>query len=419
MNNRQPAASTTGHRANILLVDDRPENLMALEELLTPLGQNLISVRSGEEALAALLDNEVALILLDVRMPGIDGFETAGHIKRREKSRHIPIIFLTAISDDVENALRGYSEGAVDYLVKPFNPYVLRSKVAVFVELDAKTQLLREQARALERSNVELAALAEAAEAASRAKSAFLNMVGHELRTPLAVVSGYASLMLSNGFGELASPLLQPLRVLEAKADELRQLVETLLAAAQLESGGLPEELERVDLNDAAEDAVVRARPRAELMQAELSFSPADEPVHVDIDPRNLARVLDNLINNALTYGGQDPWVRVRVEVDEASAGVSVEDHGVGIPMELRERIFERFVRGNSGGLGPPGAGLGLYICRELIEGRGGSLRLESTAEGEGSTFAIRFPVAGDRRPPQDGGESDVSVDAPVRARSV
>ena len=143
------AEATAGGRARILLVDDRPENLLALEAILSSLDQILVRATSGEEALKALLADDYAVILLDVQMPGMDGFETASHIKRRERTRDIPIIFLTAIDREPEHAFRGYSAGAVDYLAKPFDPWILRAKVAVFVELYLKSQQLQEQAALL------------------------------------------------------------------------------------------------------------------------------------------------------------------------------------------------------------------------------------------------------------------------------
>jgi CheY-like chemotaxis protein len=138
-----------GAKARILLVDDRPENLLALEAILSSLDQSLVRATSGEDALKALLAEDFAVILLDVQMPGMDGFETASHIKRRERTRDIPIIFLTAINREPQHAFRGYSAGAVDYLAKPFDPWVLRAKVAVFVELYLKNRQLREQAELL------------------------------------------------------------------------------------------------------------------------------------------------------------------------------------------------------------------------------------------------------------------------------
>jgi CheY-like chemotaxis protein len=141
-------------KARILLVDDRAENLIALEAILTSLNQELVPVHSGEEALKALLTDEFAVILLDVVMPGMDGFDTAAHIKRRAKTRDVPIIFLTAASAEPDHAFRGYAAGAVDYIAKPFDPWVLRAKVAVFVELYEKNRQLHEQAELL-RSQLE------------------------------------------------------------------------------------------------------------------------------------------------------------------------------------------------------------------------------------------------------------------------
>lgn len=137
------------HKAKILLVDDRPENLLALEAILSALDQTLVRASSGEEALKALLTDDFAVILLDVQMPGMDGFETAAHIKRRERTRDIPIIFLTAINHGPHHTFRGYAAGAVDYISKPFDPWVLRAKVSVFVELYMKNCQLKEQAELL------------------------------------------------------------------------------------------------------------------------------------------------------------------------------------------------------------------------------------------------------------------------------
>ncbi|HZP52856.1 response regulator [Actinocrinis sp.] len=149
-------------RAKILLVDDRPENLTALEAVLGALDQTLVRAGSGEEALKALLTDDFAVILLDVQMPGLDGFETAAHIKRRERTKDIPIIFLTAVSNGPHHTFRGYAAGAVDYLSKPFDPWILRAKVSVFVELHRKNQLLKEQSALLAHRLVESGGATEA-----------------------------------------------------------------------------------------------------------------------------------------------------------------------------------------------------------------------------------------------------------------
>lgn len=155
-------------KAKILLVDDRPENLLALEAILSALDQTLVRAASGEEALKALLTDDFAVILLDVQMPGMDGFETAAHIKRRERTRDIPIIFLTAINHGPHHTFRGYAAGAVDYISKPFDPWVLRAKVSIFVELWTKTQQLKAQSEASRERDAQWAALTETVDEAAR-----------------------------------------------------------------------------------------------------------------------------------------------------------------------------------------------------------------------------------------------------------
>jgi CheY-like chemotaxis protein len=177
-------------RAKILLVDDRPENLVALEAILASLGEELVSVGSGEQALKRLLTEEFAVILLDVQMPGMDGFETAGHIKRRERTRHVPIIFLTAITSEPGHAFRGYTAGAADYLAKPFDPWVLRAKVAVFVELFRANRRLAEQAEQLRRGEWDPVEALEALDAAEQVlRAADPDRAGREVAEALEHVA--------------------------------------------------------------------------------------------------------------------------------------------------------------------------------------------------------------------------------------
>jgi CheY-like chemotaxis protein len=178
---------TAQHKAKVLLVDDRPENLLALEAILQGLDQELVTADSGEEALKHLLTDDFAVILLDVQMPGMDGFETAEHIKRRERTRHVPIVFLTAIDREPHHAFRGYSVGAVDYLAKPFDPWVLRAKVSVFLDLWEKNRQLQEQAERLREAAMSVTLAAESRQAAVRRLRARLG----ELRD--AVQSGLSA----------------------------------------------------------------------------------------------------------------------------------------------------------------------------------------------------------------------------------
>lgn len=237
------------------------------------------------------------------------------------------------------------------------------------------------------------------AEEASRARSDFLNMAGHELRTPLTVIKGYLSMLCDSSLGQAPDGLRQPMELLAAKAEELSGLVDDLLYTSRLESGRLPTHPMRLDLRLAAEEAARRAAPRVHLLGGELVVELPREALIVSADPEHVARVIDNLVNNALTYRrpGQPAWVRLWAGVEEGMAVLSVEDRGRGIPEEMQERIFERFVRGDSMVAGAPGTGLGLYISRQLAARHGGRLELDLSVPGHGSRFSLRLPRAASR----------------------
>ncbi len=240
------------------------------------------------------------------------------------------------------------------------------------------------------------ARLYEEAREADRVRSDFLNMAAHELRTPYTVIAGYLSMLADGSLGAAPPQWRQPLAILEAKSKELGQLVEDLLLAARLDTGSLPVQLQPVDLREAVEEAIERARPRAELVGADLALDPTAEPLRVRADPVLVGRALDNLINNALTYGREGmPWVRVGVRRDRESARIEVEDRGRGISGADRVRVFERFYRVDDARYPQqPGTGLGLYISRELTERQGGRLELEWSRAGEGSRFVLTLPVS-------------------------
>jgi len=237
------------------------------------------------------------------------------------------------------------------------------------------------------------------AEEASRARSDFLNMAGHELRTPLTVIKGYLSMLCDSSLGQAPAELHQPMELLAAKAEELSGLVDDLLFTSRLESGRLPTHPMRLDLRLAAREAARRAAPRVHLLGGELVIELPEEPLIVSADPEHVARVIDNLVNNALTYRRPDQaaWVRLWAGIEEGVAVVSVEDRGRGIPEEMQERIFERFVRGDKMVAGAPGTGLGLYISRQLAARHGGRLELDLSVPGHGSRFSLRLPRAASR----------------------
>ena len=367
-------------RVSLLLVDDEPANLAALEVVLAPLDQRMVLARSGRDALRSLLHEDFAAILLDVRMPDMDGFETAELVRARPASHSTPILFVTAFPEAEQDLQRAYRIGAADVIFKPFVPEYLRTKVGVFVDLHQQQRSIRE--------------LLAQAQDSSRTKSEFLNMAAHELRTPLAVIVGYLSMLHDGTFGEVTPDWSRVVQILIQKGGELNGIVDGLLTAARIEAGTVPRRMVDYDLREAARQAMRKATPQAELLGAEMHLDVPDQPVFVQCDPTHLARIVDNLVNNALAYSQGRPWVRVTVRADE-QAVLTVEDRGVGISPEMRERVFDRFVRLEAPGQTlQPGTGLGLYISRELARGQGGELEVLESEPGQGSTMVLRLTPA-------------------------
>ncbi len=404
-------------KVNLLLVDDRPENLLALEAILEPLGQNLIRARSGMEALKRLLTEDFALILMDVMMPGMDGFETATLIKEREKSRHIPIIFVTAISKEERYVFRGYSAGAVDYIAKPFDPDILRSKVTVFVDLFNKSEQIKEQAERLrlseqreaqrerlereyelrERHMAELVVAKEEAERANRAKSDFISGVSHELRTPLNAIIGFSKLLLNPRVGPLNEDQGAYLRDIVGSAEHLLALINDILDLSKIEAGKMTLAPAPFSLAEVLEHSltVVREKARQHSLRLETEIAPDVAALGTIVaDQRKIKQVLYNLLSNAVKFtpdGGSVALAAVRD--GPAHVIISVRDTGIGIPPEDQGRIFGAFEQVDSSyARQKQGTGLGLALTRRLVELHGGDIRVESVV-GQGSTFHVRLPL--------------------------
>ena len=408
----------TDDRVSILLVDDRPENLLALEAILEPLSQVLVRAGSGPEALRQVLATDFAVMLLDVQMPGMNGFEVAEIIKSRERSRTIPIIFLSAISKEDAYVFKGYSMGAVDYVFKPFNPDVLRSKVAVFVdlflkqrelqrqgellrdsqkrelELEHRTSLLEAEARSaakLSQMNEELHRRQIALEQAMGARNRFYASMSHELRTPINAVIGYSTIMLDNIYGPLNPKQKEGLQRSLKAARHLLELVNDVLDLSKIEAGKIELSLQPVMFPSLIEDLFVTVRPLADEYGSSLSLVMEGKSFNIVSDPRRVRQILLNLLSNAIKFGEGKP-IRVKcTQCMDKSAEIEVIDEGVGIAQDDIARIFEEFVQVSESK--QPGTGLGLPISRRLALLLDGSLTVCSKP-GEGSTFRLTLPAS-------------------------
>ena len=364
----------------LLLVDDRPENLLALEAVLAPLGQPMLQARSGEEALRHLLTSEVAVIVLDVQMPGLDGFETAERIKQRERTADIPIIFLTAISQDLEHRLRGYGTGAVDYIFKPVEAAVLRAKVSVFLELHLKSRQLQEQAEQLARKSADL-------ERSNRDLEQFAYIASHDLQDPLRVIAGFVELLGDRLDGVDDPKVREWMARITATSARMSSLISDLLAYAR--AGSDPRPPEPVDLDAALATAIDNLRPAITAAGASVECGPLGLALGRAND---LCQVLQNLVGNAVKFRrpGVAPSVHVEATRAEDTVSVCVRDNGRGIAGEDAERAFQVFERID--GDPYPGTGLGLAVCRKIIERAGHRIWMEPN-DGPGVTVRFTLPA--------------------------
>jgi signal transduction histidine kinase len=399
---------TAEAKANILLVDDRPESLLALEAVLADLGQNLVKADSGRQALRCVLTQDFAVILLDVHMPGMNGLETAALIRERERSMHTPIVFLTA-SDQSELAVfRGYSVGAVDYMFKPFAPEILKSKVAVFVDLFQMREKARQQANQLvainqnlereiaerKRAEAEIERRANELEVVNKELEAFSYSVSHDLRTPLRAMQGFAQ-ALNEDFADRLGPVAQDYtRRIVAAACRMDTLIQDLLAYSRLSRVQML--LQPLDLRSVM--AQVQAHTEGEFRErkAVVEVAIPETFPHVMAHATTFVQVVTNLLTNAVKFvaSGVRPHVRVWAEERGEWVRLWAEDNGIGIAPEHQDRIFRVFERLH-GSETYPGTGIGLAIVAKGMERMGGRAGVESTP-GKGSKFWIELPK-GDR----------------------
>ncbi|HTC82656.1 MAG TPA: ATP-binding protein [Acidimicrobiia bacterium] len=380
--------------ARVLIVDDRADNLLALRAVLEPLGLDLVEADSGEEALRHLLAGEFALIILDVQMPVLDGFETARLIRGRERTRYVPIIFLTAISGEPEHHLRGYQSGAVDYVYKPFEPEILRAKVSVFVELWARGATIEAQRRELtvrladlDEAHAGLAAQAVELERSNAALERFAEVVGVEVREPLHTVAGLLDLLDDRHAGALSDEGRTLLARALAGTDRARSIVGSLLDYARASTVELHRD--RLPLVEVLAEAEAETGPQLAEAKAEIV---ADGLPLVWGDRGQLVHLLNQLLDNAVRFRGSAvPVVTVSAEAVGAAVRVTVADNGPGVAETDLPRLFTAFARPTpEGAAGGRGAGLGLALCRRIVERHGGMIWAERGADGG---LVVRFEL--------------------------
>lgn len=358
-----------------LLVDDLEANLIALEALLRRDGLELLKARSGAEALELLLVHDVALALLDVQMAGMDGFELAELMRGTERTRRVPIIFLTAGALDQQRRFRGYEAGAVDFIFKPVEPHILQSKAGIFFELALQREALRQSA--------------EEAQAANRAKDDFLAALSHELRTPLTPVLMTATALETDP--SLSVDVRGQLGMMRRNVELEARLIDDLLDITRISRGKLAIVPVVADIHQLLRHTEEIVRSDGLGKQVHLSFSLEATQHHAMADPARLQQVFWNLIKNALKFTPNGGSTTVRTSNPEPGRVViEVSDTGIGISAEALPHIFRAFEQGDvSGQHRYGGLGLGLAISQAIAEAHGGSIRAQSEGAGRGATFIV------------------------------
>jgi signal transduction histidine kinase len=410
-------------KKRILLVDDREDNLFSMETILEPDGYELVKATSGRQALKILLNEfDFALILMDVKMPNLTGFETAALIYEREKLRHIPIVFITANTYGEENMFKGYRMGAVDYIYKPINPELLRTKVSVFVDLYTKNhQLIAHEQKliAINKSleneinerkaseahvkelNRQLLENIDRLEAANKDLDRFAFMSSHDLQEPLRKIRTFTDLLYSKYKDIFDEDATRYFNRIQKSAERMQTLIRDILQFSKVSND--KSAIVSTDLNSVVKEVLGELESTIKEENAQINVK--ELPV-VEANPGLMMPLFSNLIGNALKYRKKDtpPVINIysRQEVTGDKKGrngrktgkysrIYVEDNGIGFDQKYAEQVFEMFVRLH-GNKEYEGTGIGLALCKQIVEHHQGYISALSK-ENEGTTFIISFPI--------------------------
>lgn len=384
----------TALKFNVLIVDDRPENLLTLEGILENENLNILKANSGNEALGVMLEHNISLVLMDVQMPGMDGFEVAEIMRSSERTKFIPIIFITAISKQRQHIFKGYESGAVDYLYKPLDLEILQSKIKAFIEFFQHKNALEDTTRKLGRTIAELNDAKKVAEEATTAKSAFLATMSHEIRTPLNGIIGMAELSLMDD--EINAVQRERLLDIKTSGESLLEIINEILDISKIEADKL--ELEEIEFSIRDVIQKVVNLLSVKIFQEKLEFVCEIDPDLPDIligDPLRIRQILINLLSNAVKFT-EEGTISIVVKMiehieEQISLEFSINDTGIGIESTKQNQLFESYTQAEKSTTRTHGGtGLGLNISQRLVQLMGGKINVESTP-GKGSRFFFKI----------------------------
>jgi two-component system sensor histidine kinase/response regulator len=356
---------------DVLVVDDFAQNLVATEALLGRPGLRVLKASSGDEALELLLEHEVALALIDVQMPGMDGFELAELMRSTPRTSGIPLIFMTAAVQERTRTFRGYQAGAVDFLNKPVNPDVLRGKVEVFAQLFAQKKQIEQRMEELRE--------------ALQMNEMFISVLGHDLRTPLSAVMNGSELIQHLSSDPKVTDVAN---LIQSSADRMRKMVAQLLDVAKIRSGSIVLSKSHADYKEVGERIVSEMKHVAPQCDIRLICLGNTQGL---VDPDRLAQILSNLVGNAVQHGEMGCPVEVCID-GQASDSVSIRVRNQGaIPPLMMEKMFQPYYTGGERQVSRSGLGLGLYIVKEFVEAHEGKVSVDS-APSRGTVFEVTLP---------------------------
>ena len=388
-------------QAKLLIVDDLPENLLALEALIKREDRMVYKALSADEALSLLLQHEFAMAILDVQMPGMNGFELAELMRGTEKTKNIPIVFVSAAGRELNYAFKGYESGAVDFLHKPLDIHAVKSKVNVFVDLYRQSKAMKQQVEALEQSRreqeallVQLQSTQRELEQAVRMRDDFMSIVAHEVRTPLnGLILETQLRKMHLARDNAAAFTLDKMHAMvdrdERQIKSLIRLIEDMLDVSRIRTGKLSIRPSRFDLAALVRGLLQNFAPQIDAAESSVTLN-AEESVIGHWDEFRIEQVISNLLTNALRYGAKSP-ISVKVYSENGQARVEVRDQGIGIGEENQKRIFQQFERVTAKHA-VAGLGLGLFISEQIVTAHGGTITVESRI-GEGALFRACLPL--------------------------